>query len=257
MTQVADKPVKVKKPKVDTYHVDGLEVTMIQVTPDIEHGLWEDKVSYATRSKYEVRVNGGLVGFVFYPKGVGNPWVLTSLIPNACDQYSFHSDYVLAWEPPVENPDHPGMYKLYGGVMGLLQPLRPWRRDLEPDKDHGQWANTDVTDWWGWESREQIASFIPRFWLAGRMPGPEGVIKKIAEAKAERIRRAEAARAEAIAEKARDVQRAENRRLAVEEANRLRRETREGLETIRERFGADMTNFESAALAEALKQFGG
>lgn len=260
MTDTIDKPAKVKKPKVETYQVDGYEVTLTQAPVDQDQGWSDGSPRPATRSKWEIRVNGGLVGFAFYPLGVGNPWVFTSLVPKCVGDLHSWGDpfYVRAWEPPVgDNSDGVGRYATYGGLMGVLTKITPWRQDAEPDKDHGQWARTYQTDFKGFTSREEIARFVPKAFRANRLPGPDGVLQRVEKDKADRIAKAIREREE----KAESERKAEEYRVRREAeraaAETLRRETLEGLQDIQAKFGFDMTNFESAALAEAIKTFGG
>ena len=255
MTQVLDKP---RKRKVETYTVDGVEIAFHQVEPDLGLSYHADPVPQQ-RSKWEVRVNGALVGFAFYPTGVGNPWVFTSLIPKACDYHAFTENYVHAWEDPAPNPDAGGhrLWARYSGLMGLLQPLVPWRQDTEPDKDHGQWADSEDCDWSGWTSRAQMADFIPRFMRAGRLPDPARTVEIIAEAKQDKIDRAERARLKAIQDKAEREAQTRIREQRERERQQLNADTLEGLKSIQDRLGASLTNFEAAALAEAIKRAGG
>ena len=254
MTQVLAKP---RKRKVETYSVDGVEIVFHQVDPDLGFSYHAEPVPQQ-RSKWEVRVGGELIGFAFYPLGVGKPWVFTSLAPRGCFD-TFSDSFVHAWEQPEPKAEFGGhaLWGRYDGLMSRLQPLIPWRRDLEPDQDHGQWAETEAYSWEGWKSREQIASFIPRFLKAGRLPNAARTVEIIAEVKQERIDSAARARERALQEKA---ERAEKDRIQLQrekERQQLNADTLAGLREIQERLGAELTNFEAAALAEAIKRAGG
>lgn len=260
MTEVLDKPARAKKPKVETYSVEGRTVTLTQVSVDVErsyHGGPEP----AQRSKWEVRLDGVLVGFAFYPKGVGKPWVVTSLAPlSVTHPHRFHSgdgpEYVHAWEPPEgSNSDGAGRYARFGGLKGLLTTLTPTRGDLDPSTSD-QWKAAPA-DRWRWKDRAEIAQWVPRFAAAGRMPDKDGVLSAI---EGEKRRRAAAA----VEKKRKDAEaaaRAEQWKAEMAqqkaEAEQLRRDTLEGLTAIQHRLGEQLTNFEAAALAEAIKNAGG
>lgn len=249
-------PAKPRKKKVETYTVDGVEVVFAQVEPDL--GLdFSGGLAPQQRSKWEVRIGGDLVGFAFYPTGVGKPWVFTSLVPKGCRE-TYSDCFIHAWEPPAPNPECGGLpvWSRYDGLMGKLVSLTPWREDVEPEKDHGVWAQYEDVEWRGWKSREQMASFAPRFLKAGRLPNAEAVIQIIAQAQQARRDSAERARAKALQDKAEREARA--RRLEQEATERKQRiaDTLEGLTAIQTRFGAELTNFEAAALADAIKKAG-
>lgn len=254
MTQALPKP---RKRKVETYVVDDLTITFSQVDPDL--GLsYTGEPAPQQRSKWEVRVSDELVGFAFYPTGVGRPWVFTSLEPKGCYE-SYSDSFIHAWEPPPPNPEcdnHP-IWARYSGLLGKLHAVQPWRQDIEPDEDHGEWAETEYYDWKGWTSRAHIAGFIPSFKRAGRLPNAEEAIVRIAAAKQARADRVEQAKARAAQEKIDRANRAaEQQRLDRERVQR-NKDTLEGLSSIRDRLGASLTNFEAAAIAEAVKRYGG
>ncbi|USN14045.1 hypothetical protein KABACHOK_02090 [Brevundimonas phage vB_BpoS-Kabachok] len=246
-----------RKRKVETYQVDGVDVVFTQVDPDL--GIsFNTELTPQQRSKWEITVGEDLVGFAFYPIGVGKPWVFTALVPNGCTQ-TYSDSFVHAWEPPPPNPECGNLpvWGRYSGLMGKLTPLTPWRQDVEPDTDHGRWGDSEVSDWRGWKSREHMASFVPRFLKAGRLPNPAAVVKIIADAKQARIDSAERARAKALQDKADREERDRIHALEAAARKQLQADTLEGLRSIQDRLGQDLSNFEAAALAEAIKKAGG
>jgi hypothetical protein len=253
LTEAAVKP-RPKKAKVETYEVDGRTVTLTQVPVDLERG-WTGENRPAMRGKWEIALDGVHVGYAFYPKGVGNPWVFTALTPKAVgDYYSFGDPfYVLAWEPPVganTRSDYEGCYTDYNGLQGVLTPLNPWRGDLKPDTDE-QWFKYDAD--WRWDSREQIAQWVPRFAANGRLPDKTQVVALIEADKVERENRRLARIAEEQEREADRARWAAERAEQAAQAEQLRKDTLEGLMDIQTKHGALLTNFEAAALAEAIK----
>lgn len=242
------KPKAKPKRKVETYTFDGVTVELRQVDPDRRNAPENSHMfGPATRSKWEIHVNGQHLGFAFYPLGVGQNWIVCTLEPKDIDP-TFGP--VLRWWETGPTGEHGGWEETGGcwdGLAGLLARAAP-RQPGSQYKVSG----------WKWTDRPQIAAGVARMFRDGDLPDIPGVERKIATAKRRREERARKD-AEDTARYAREREEAKVAAAAAAvKAEEQRAEALMGLESIRDRLGKDvLTNLELAALATAITRFGG
>jgi hypothetical protein len=124
LSEVATKAKPKPKRKVERYTFDGVAVELRQVDPDKREAAPGDFMAGpAQRSKWEVHIDGVHHGYVFYPLGVGNPWLGCLLEPQDLIDYS-DGDGVRCWLGPTG--EHGGWEETGGkwdGLLGLLKKL--------------------------------------------------------------------------------------------------------------------------------------
>lgn len=237
------------KPRVERYEIDGHVVEMASVPPDKRE--CEDSshmAGPAQRSKWEVRVDGVLRGFVFYPLGYGGSWAPRVLLPNEVLPFSNADKLVRAWLPPPG--PHGGWNStggMWDGLMGLLRPLELYQEGSTVWKEDRR----------RWKDRAEVAWGFARGVDQGVVPTTEEVEKAFvdaAEAKAARAKKdaddkARYAR-EAVERRAREAQEAADR-----EQRRL--EILEGLQETLDQHGGLLSNFQRDALCRAIVDYGG
>lgn len=232
------------KRKVERYTFDDDVVELRQVEPDRREAPPGDFMAGpATRSKWEIYVNGKHLGYAFYPRGYNGSWVVTSLEPQQLDP--LYGEVVHCWEPPTG--EHGGWKQtggMWDGLKGLLKPLHPYREGTT-------WNETSHK----WLDRPQIAKDFLRCFKQGQTPDPAGVLAKVAKVEQERERRARED-AERRAQWARDAEETKARQAReATEREEARQETLAGLESIRERMGRELSNLESVALGRAIDAY--
>lgn len=239
-------PSKAKpKRKVERYEFGDDVVELRQVDPDKRDCEADNFMAGpAQRSKWEVHINGVQHGYVFYPLGVGNPWIGCLLEPQRLLGYD-GADGVRCWLGPTGA--HGGWEETGGkwdGLLGLL-------KRLEAPDDLKQRSHST----YGFRDRACAAEGFARAFKAGKVPDATGVDKMIA---AERRRLADRKRqdAEDQARYTREKQEREAReaREATEREER-RQEILAGLESAKERLGGQLSNLEMIALGRAIDDY--
>lgn len=246
MSDVKTKPKP--KRKVERYTFGDDVVELRQVDPDRREAPPDSHMfGPAQRSKWEIYINDVHRGFAFYPLGVGNDWVVTTLEPKDIYQYSFLDKApVRCWKGPT-GPlggwnETGGMWD---GLLGLLRRVKPLR-----DVEMG-YEDESVR----WKDRPMIAEGFLKCFKQGIVLSPEQIEAKIAKRKQEIIDR-KRKDAEDTARYARERAEAEARRQReAAEAEERRQETLAGLESILETKGGTLSNLEMTALTRAIEAY--
>lgn len=238
----------VKKPRVERYEIDGHVVEMTSVPPDKRN--CEDSshmAGPAQRSKWEVRVDGVLRGFAFYPLGYHGCWRPHVLLPTELLPYSSNK-LVRAWMPPTGR--HGGWNEtggMWDGLMGLLRPLELYRDDSRVYKEERR----------RWKDRAEIAWGFVRGVDQGVAPTAEEVEKAFAdavEAKAARERKDAADKIRWARERQ---ERAEREAREAAEREERRQEILTGLQEVLDQHGGLLSNFQRDAVCRAIVDLGG
>lgn len=245
MTDVLTKPKAKPKRKVERYTFDDVAVELRQLDPDKREAAPTDFMSGpAQRSKWEVHINGVHHGYVFYPLGVGNPWIGCLLEPLQLVDYN-GGDGIRCWLGPTG--EHGGWEETGGkwdGLLGLL-------RRLEAPDGLKQSANSS----YGFKDRASAAEGFARAYRAGKVPNAAEVDRKIATEQRRIIER-KREDAERTARYAREAEEERQRKareaVAAEEA---RQEVLAGLASIQERFNGQLSNLEAVALTRAIERY--
>lgn len=236
---------KPPKRKIERHQFDDVVVELRQVDPDRrECEATSHMFGPAQRSKWEVHIDDVHLGFVFYPLGVAKPWLGCLLEPqNLLDYYG--KSGVRCWLGPTG--EHGGWAEtggMWDGLLGLL-------KNLEAPADLKQRSNST----YGFKDRAGVAEGFARAFKAGKLPDAAAVERKIAtekRAKAERKRKD----AEDTARYARErAEREEQQRRDAEAAEEARIEALDGLTSIRDRFGGQLSNLEAVALGRAIDRY--
>jgi len=236
---------KPKKQKIEKYVFDGVTVELRQVAPDKRNAKPGTHMEGpAQRSKWEVHIGDTHLGFAFYPLGVANPWIGTTLEPQDLTNYD-GLDGVRCWKGPT------GEYGGWGETGGMWDGLLGLLKRVEAPTDLKQRSNST----YGFRDRAGVADGFARAYKAGKLPDTAGVNRKIATRRqeiadrkredAERTARYTRERAESAAQQKRD----------AEAAEALRLETLEGLVSIRDRLGTQISNMELVALGRAIDRY--
>lgn len=214
--------VKARKLKVERYDVDGVSVELRQAEVSDPLGYTTGGGSWtkiALRSQWEVWIDGVHRGYATMGAAPRSPWLALSLEPRqAQDQHSFK------------------------GVAGLYKILWPLRPGSTFESDNTRWA----------KDRTELARGFAQFHRDGRAPTlEEGLERERARLGAEAADKADRAASEAryaAQARVREVEAVATYFAVL----RVHRETREGLEAMRERLGGQMTNFELLSLGRAI-----
>jgi hypothetical protein len=242
LTEATKKP---PKRKTERHEFDGVTVELRQVDPDKRECEERSHMNGpAQRSKWEVHIDDVHLGYVFYPLGVGNPWIGCLMEPQALLDYDGRSG-VRCWRGPTG--EHGGWAEtggMWDGLLGLL-------KRLEAPAD----LKTHSRSTYGFKDRAGAAEAFARAYKDGKLPDAAAVDRKIAtekRAKAERRRQDAEDNARYARERA---EREEQQRLAAIAAEEARLEALEGLTSIRDRFGGQLSNLEAVALGRAIDRY--
>jgi hypothetical protein len=242
LTQALPKP---RKRKVERYEFGDVVVELRQVDPDKRECEERSHMNGpAQRSKWEVHIAGVHLGYVFYPLGVGNPWLACTMEPQALLNYDGKAG-VRCWRGPTG--EHGGWAEtggMWDGLLGLLKKLEA-PADLKP---HSRST-------YGFKDRAGAAEGFARAYKADKLPDAAAVDRKIAtekRAKAERARKDAEDNARYARERAEREEQQRRDAIAAEEA---RIEVLDGLTSIRDRFGGQLSNLEAVALGRAIDRY--
>jgi hypothetical protein len=238
------------KSKVETYEFGGKVVTLTSLPPDQRrHG------GVAMRSKWKIEIDGVLRAYAFFPNGYGGKWRVYSLMAHG--YYGHPERAVRPWEH-----DETGYNEGWEGLMAELKPVGVISVYPEHSSKAGEpiSLNSDGSIRQSsrneWEGRPAIAAGIVHVPFTD-LPTKDVVLTEY-ENEAERIVERKRRDAEREAQYAREREEAaEAARVAAEKAEAERKETLEGLTSIRQSWGTHLSNFEQSALAAAIEKFGG
>lgn len=243
-TKVRPKP----KRKVERYQFGDDVVELRQVDPDKREAPPESHMfGPAQRSKWEIYVNDQHLGYAFYPLGVGNDWVVTSLEPSNIYQYGMRDDDpVRCWNGPTG--EHGGWHEtggMWDGLLGLLRRVKPLR-----DVERG-YQDDSVR----WRDRPTIAEGFLKLYKQGVALSPPQIEAKFVRVKQALLDRAEKERRDSERYAREAAERKEQQARAAAEAEASRLETLEGLLSIRDKMSAQLSNFETEALMRAIERY--
>jgi hypothetical protein len=245
LSDVLTKPKAKPKRRVERFEFGDDVVELRQVDPDKREAAPDNFMSGpAQRSKWEVHINDVHRGYVFYPLGVGNPWIGCLLEPKQLVGYD-GEDGVRCWLGPTG--EHGGWSEtggMWDGLLGLL-------KRLEAPDDLKRRSNST----YGFKDRASAAEAFARAFRAGKVPHGGEVEKKIAAEQrriAERKRQDAADQARYARERA--DREAQERRDATA-AEEARQEVLAGLASIQERFNGQLSNLEAVALTRAIERY--
>jgi len=211
--------------------VEGSIVEVRPIDLEIQYTYSDGSPNYRQRSLYEVFVDDVKRGYIYFPKGYGGKWHVLALRPQQ------------GYSPSYNKQDDEAKTRF--GIAHYYKHLSPGA--LNEKEDWGEHARD-------WEDRNAILRAFPRMVALGRCPSPA---EEIENHEAEKVKHAERVATDAAnkirwAEERAQQQAAEEARKQRAEEERI--ESLEGLTSIRDRLGAQLSNFEMVALTRAIEK---
>jgi hypothetical protein len=203
---------------------------------ELRRGDPDTNISYGSRARsfYEVWVNDVHRGYVFFANGWGGSWQALSLRPKHRYDAVYHK--------------HDDADRTCYGLAEFYRELSPGA--LNEPENWGEHARR-------WSDRNELLAAFPKMIELGRCPSPAEAAAKLVQDKVDYAeRQAEDAR-KAARWAAEQAQRERDKAAAAARDEEMRTESLAGLQSILDRFAAQLSNLEMVSLQRAIERFGG